>query len=62
MSVTVTVLCSSALCMSEAEHRVYWPGHTVDLCEPCRDRAIAVADAMGFGISAVPISMLEEVR
>jgi hypothetical protein len=43
--------CHSVACKATADVRVYWPGHTIDMCAECAQRAHAVAGAMGLRLT-----------
>jgi len=43
--------CESNDCEAEAKFEVHWPGKSLKMCEPCRDRANGIAEAMGFNLA-----------
>lgn len=42
--------CKSEDCTKDAEHTVFWPGKTTRMCTACKDRALRVAEGMGFAL------------
>lgn len=40
--------CKTQSCEAIASNRVHWPGRTVRLCLGCTERALRLADVMGF--------------
>lgn len=48
--------CGQKTCNAEATCRFFWPGNPpLPSCEPCKERALAAAKAMGFFLHVEPI-------
>jgi hypothetical protein len=47
--------CGTNSCRNKSEFRVFWPGNEpLGLCQPCNDRALGIASAMGFHLHSEP--------
>ena len=46
------VVCGTTSCTNDAVWRVCWPAQTMLLCDRCKERAEAVARAMGFSVES----------
>lgn len=51
--------CGTKGCAAEADWRCDWPGQTIDLCSQCAQRAIGIADVMGFKL---PLQLLQPIK
>jgi hypothetical protein len=58
---TVVDLCGQETCLEDAAFVVHWPGRTLKLCARCKDRALRIAEAMGFALTVEPIPPPPEV-
>jgi hypothetical protein len=61
LALTVVELCGSDLCLEDAAYVVHWPGRTIRMCGPCKNRALRIADAMGFALDVEPLPAPPEV-
>lgn len=53
--------CSTRTCAEPAEFRVYWPGEVPPpvYCERCRNRALAIAETLGFRVASEVLTLAE---
>jgi len=50
--------CNQKICDNIAIYKVYWPGReTLFMCAPCKNKALGIAEAMGFFLK---VELLEE--
>ena len=50
--------CVSNDCQNEPQYRMFWPGNPPShVCEPCRERALGIASAMGFHLHTEPLPL-----
>lgn len=47
--------CVSKDCSSPATFHVFWPDQPSVMCGPCTQRALNIADAMGFRLTTLPL-------
>lgn len=49
--------CTQSNCENSAAFRMFWPGKPPTfVCNPCRERALGIAGAMGFHVHIEPIN------
>lgn len=47
--------CETERCEGLAVVVAHWPGRSLRLCQPCRERADQIAAAMGFRLTSMPL-------
>jgi hypothetical protein len=56
------VECGQKSCEATATDRMFWPGNPpISVCEPCKQKALGIARAMGFFLHTEPINDVSSV-